>query len=105
MTLRRQIVDLARLGLLDDADQVGGVGQVAVVHGEAQILLVRILIEMVDTAGVEGRRAALDAVHHVALLQQEFRQIGAVLAGDPGHERYTFRHGLPVSECWMNYAP
>ena len=31
-------------------------------------------------------RAALDAVHLIALLQQELGQVGAVLAGDAGDE-------------------
>ncbi len=62
MALGGKIVDLVGLGLLDDADQIGGIGQVAVMQNEPLILLVRILVEMVDAAGVEGRRAALDAV-------------------------------------------
>jgi hypothetical protein len=37
--------------------------------------------------GVEQRGAALDAVHLVALFQQELGQIGAVLAGDAGDQR------------------
>ena len=35
MALRREVVDLVRLHLLDDADQVGGVGQVTVVQDTA----------------------------------------------------------------------
>ena len=37
------------------------------------------------------RRAADDAVHLVALLEQQLGQVGAVLAGDPGDER-LLRH-------------
>jgi len=43
---------------------------------------VRIVIEVIDAIGIERRRPALYAVHRVALVQQELRQIGAVLAGD-----------------------
>jgi len=32
-------------------------------------------VHMIDARRVKRRRAALDAVHHVALAQQEFRQI------------------------------
>jgi hypothetical protein len=32
---------------------------------------VRVLVEVVDAVGVEERRAALDAVHLVALVEQE----------------------------------
>ncbi len=53
---------------------------------EVVTLLMRVVIEMVDAIGVEQRRAALDAVHRIALGQQEFGQIGAVLAGDAGDE-------------------
>ena len=84
--LRREVVDLVRLHLLDDADQVGGIGQVAVVQHEIAVGDVRVLVQVVDAVGVEQRGAALDAVDHVALFQQEFGKIGAVLAGDAGDE-------------------
>ena len=94
MALGGEIVDLVGLGLLDDADQVGRVGHVAVMQDEARIGLVRVLIEMLDAAGVERRRAALDAVDHVALGQQQFGKIGAVLAGDAGDQGdFMFAHG------------
>ena len=46
----------------------------------------RVLIQMVDAFGVEQRGAAFDAVDGVAFLEQEFGEIGAVLAGDAGDE-------------------
>ena len=59
MALGTQVVDLIRLHLLDDPDQVGAVRQIAVVQGEPLIKLVRVLIQAVDPAGVvreAGRR-------------------------------------------------
>ncbi len=53
VALRRQIVDLVRLHLLDDADQIGGIGQVAIVQVQPHAALVRILVEMIDAIGVE----------------------------------------------------
>ena len=44
VALRRQIVNLIRLHLLHDADQIGGVGQIAVVQDHTQIALMRVLI-------------------------------------------------------------
>ncbi|MPN47678.1 hypothetical protein SDC9_195282 [bioreactor metagenome] len=82
MTLRSKVVDLVGLHLLDDADQVGGIGQVAVVQDQAPAWLVRILVEVIDALGVEGGGTTLDAMDLVALFQQKFRQIGAVLTGD-----------------------
>jgi hypothetical protein len=43
------------LYLLDDADQAGRVGEVAVMEDEAAILFVRILVQVVDAVGVEQR--------------------------------------------------
>ena len=48
---------------------------------EVAVVDVRILVQVVDAVGVEQRRAALDAVHLVALLEQELGQVGAILAG------------------------
>ena len=95
MRLRREIVDLVGLRLLDDADQIGGVGQVAIVQDEARIGIMRILVEMLDPPGVEARRPTLDAVHLVALGEQQFGEIGAVLAGDAGDQsHFVLVHGV-----------
>ena len=46
----------------------------------------RILVKVIDPGGVETARPALHPMHHVALLQQELRQIATVLAGDTGDQ-------------------
>ena len=91
MALRRQIVDLVRLSFLHHADQVGGVGHIAEMQPQAWVAFMRVLIEAVDAAGVEGGRTPLDAVNPVTLAQQPFGQKGAVLAGNARNER-GFRH-------------
>ena len=53
MRLRREIVDLVRLGFLHDADDVGRISHIAVVQMEGNTLLVRIMDEMIDALGVE----------------------------------------------------
>ena len=95
--LGAEIVDLVGLHLRHHADQVGGVGQVAVMQLEAGARHVAVVVQMVDAAGVEGGGAALDAVHLIPLLEQQFREIGAVLAGDAGDEGdlATIRHHVP----------
>src|SRR5262249_23995148 len=87
MGLGREIVDFGRLGLLDDADEVGGVGEVAVVHEEPRALLVGIDIEVIDPGGVERRRTPLDAVDRVTLLQQQLSEKCTVLTGYAGDQR------------------
>lgn len=51
---------------------------------EVAVLHVGVLVDMVDTIGVEERGTALDAMDDVAFFEQEFGEIGAVLAGDSG---------------------
>ena len=64
------MVNLVRFELVDQFDEVDGVGQVAIVKEKLHAMNVRILIQMVDSIGVEGARAPDDAVDLVALLQQ-----------------------------------
>jgi hypothetical protein len=78
--LRGKIVDLGRLRLLNDADDVGRIRHVAVMQEERRLALVRIDIEMVDTLGVQGRRAPLHAVDDITLFQKELGKVAAVLA-------------------------
>ena len=49
---------------------------------KVRVLLVQVLVEPIDTGGVEERAAPLDAMDGVPLPQQERGQIGPVLAGD-----------------------
>jgi hypothetical protein len=86
MALRGEVVDLVGLRLLDDAQQGERIGHVAVVQDEAAIGIVRILVEMIDALRIDERGAALDAVHDVALAEQELGEVGAVLAGDAGDQ-------------------
>ena len=48
-----EIIDFVGLRLLHDADDVGGVGHVAIFRSKATPFLVRIVIEMIDPRGVE----------------------------------------------------
>ena len=68
MALRGKVVDLVGLHFLHDPDQVGAVGQVAVMQVETLVIDVRILVDILDPTGVEARAAALHAVDFVALL-------------------------------------
>ena len=94
MALGCQVVDFVRLHFLHDADQVAGVRKIPVVQNELAAFLVRSLIKVVDTIRIEQGRAALDAVDFIALVQKEFRQIGAVLTSDAGNE--CFLHELRI---------
>ena len=46
---------------------------------------VRVLVDVVNTLGIEQRRATLDAMDYVALFQQKLRQIRAILPSNTGN--------------------
>jgi len=86
VALGAEVIDLVRLHLAQDAGEIGGVGEVAVVQAESGVIAMWIDIEVIHPLGVEGRGAALDAVDLVAFVQQELGEIGTVLAGDASDE-------------------
>jgi hypothetical protein len=100
MRLCAEVIDLVRLDLLDQADQVGRIGEIAVMQYEAAAGLMRVLIQMVDTIGIEQRGTALDAVDLVALVEQQFGQISAVLAGNAGNQCPLHFDELPFLIRW-----
>ena len=57
-----EVVDFGGADLGDDGDQVGGIAEIAVVKEELDAGGVTVLVEMVNAAGVEGRRTTDDAV-------------------------------------------
>ena len=86
VALGAEVVDFVGLDLLNDADEVAGVGEIAVVQLEPSLGDMGILINVVDALGVERGGAPLDAVDNVAFFEQEFGEVGAILTGDAGDE-------------------
>lgn len=86
MALGGEVVDFVGLNLLNDADEAGAIGQVAMMEEEAYAFVVTILVEMIDAVCVEETRATLYAVDDVAFIEQKFRKIGTVLTGNTGDE-------------------
>jgi hypothetical protein len=56
----------------------------------------RVLVDVVDAVGVERRRPADQAVHLVALAQQQLGEVAAILTGDTGDDGF-FGLGLSHS--------
>ena len=79
VALRAEVVDFGGLDLLDQAAQVRRIGQVSVVQEQPYSVQMRIAVQMVDPPRVEAARTPDDAVHLVALLQQQLGQIGTIL--------------------------
>ena len=65
--------------------------------------LMRVDVDIVDATGVEGRRAALDAVHDVAFIEKETREKRSILTGDAGDQRDLVAHSVRSAlmfGCW-----
>jgi hypothetical protein len=58
----------------------------------------RILVEMLNTVGVEGRRTPYQAVDDGALAEQLLREVGAVLPGGPVMSAVV----CDISDCWTS---
>jgi hypothetical protein len=54
---------------------------------QSALVYMRVGIEMIDTLGIKGRRAPFHAMDDIVSLHQEFRQIGAILTGNPCDQR------------------
>jgi hypothetical protein len=93
MTLGRKIVDLIRLHLLNDPDQIRSIGQIAVVESEPNVPLMRILVQVVDAVSIEERCATLDAMNLIALRQEQFGEICPVLSRYAGNQRFLSHSG------------
>ena len=89
MALGAQVVDLIGLDLLDDLDQIAAVREISVVENQSGIHIVGILVQMIDPAGVEAAGPSFDPMNDVSLLQQQFGQVTAVLAGDSADQGDT----------------
>jgi hypothetical protein len=85
VTLRTQIVNLIWLHLLDDMEQVAGVGQVAIMQHKIALADVWVLVQVVDAVRVEEGAAPPDAVNLISFAQKEFREVGPILPCNAGY--------------------
>ncbi len=97
VTLRGQVVHLVGPDLLDQAVEAAGVGHVAVMKREPGPpgVVGATVLKVIDAAPIHRGGSADDAVHLVALFEQELGQVRAVLSGNPCDERSSV-HDLAV---------
>ncbi len=68
-------------------------------QNEVLVLHVWVLVDVVDTLGIEQGSATLDAVHLVAFFKEKLGEVGTVLAGDAGDQRFLSIHFDVVQFC------
>ncbi len=67
MTLRRQMIDLVRLNVVYQSQEIGRVGSIAVVQKETHSIKVRIFVEVIDAPGIKRRSATDNSVNLISL--------------------------------------
>ena len=67
MRLGRQVVHLVWRDLHQERGQSGPIGEIGVVQEQSVLGLVRVVIEVIDSLGIEGGRAANEAVNLIPL--------------------------------------
>jgi hypothetical protein len=91
MALGAKVVDLVWLRFLNDANQVTGVRQIAVMQLEVGVINMRVLVDVVNALRVKERSAPLDAVNYVSFFQQKLGKIRAILPCNSSDEGYFYR--------------
>jgi hypothetical protein len=80
--------------MLNDLDEAARIGQVAVMEQKMTAVCVRIFVDMIDPARVEGGGAPLDSMHLISLRKQQLSQIGSILSGNTRNQR-SFHNSAP----------
>ncbi len=96
VALRAEVIDLVGIDRLEHPAQPGAVGHIAIMQAQPGAGEMRIVVEVIDAVGIEQARPPHQAMHLIALGQQQLGQVGAVLAGDAGDQR-ALRHGSTLS--------
>lgn len=99
MTLCGQVVDLVRLHLLNDPNQVGGIGQVAIMENQASVRIMRALVQVINPVRIKKRGPPFDTMDFVPFLQKELREVGSVLPCYPCDQR-----SFQVSPLYKKYG-
>ena len=88
MRLCRQIINLVRLNLLDQAQDIRGIRQIAVMQLQPGVFVMTVLIKMINPRCIERRSTALHAVNLISLFQQQLGKIRTVLPSNSSNKRF-----------------
>src|ERR1043166_8528418 len=103
MALRRQVVDFFRLDIFNQARHGAGVAQVTVMELEGRLVGMRIGVNVIQAAGVEGAGPANDAMDLVPLGQQQLGKIRTVLSRDTCNQRFLRHKKEPLASLTRSH--
>ena len=93
MALGAKVVNLVGLQVVEQLDQLHGIRKVSVMQVEPRVVDQGILVEVIESVGVEGGCPANDPMDFISLFQQKLGQIGAILPGYSGN-KCLFHDGI-----------
>jgi hypothetical protein len=82
MALGTQMVDFIGLKAVKQPHQTRRVGEIGKVQKQPRLALVPIWKDAIDAGSIETAGPALNAMNHIAFIQQKFSQVGSILTGD-----------------------
>jgi hypothetical protein len=86
VALGGEVVDLRRADLPNQPGQAVAIGHVSMMEHQGSLHLMNVAVQVFDPLGAEGARPADEPVDFVALVEQEFGEVRAILACDAGDE-------------------
>ena len=87
VALTREMINFRRLHLRKDATKRRAIGKIAVMEEEPVTVNRLIRAQMVDTGTEEIARSPNDTMNRVSFLEEQLRQIRAILTGDARNQR------------------
>src|SRR5215472_678945 len=87
VALGSEVIYFIGVNCFQNPPQSGTVGEIAIMQGQPRTNEMGVMVEMINTIGVEEASAPDQAVHFVAFRKQELRKIRAVLTGNAGNQR------------------
>lgn len=92
MRLSSEIVDLIGEDCVEPSTEGRGIGEIRIVKLHSSLVgVVGVDVDVIDPLGVEVGGAANEAVHLIAFVEEEFSEVGTILAGDAGDQCYLAR--------------
>jgi hypothetical protein len=82
MTLSRQVIDFARLNVVDQVAELPSIVEVSIMEKKLTFRIMRIRIDVVYPLCVERARSPNEAMNFIALLQKKLGKITTILPGD-----------------------
>jgi len=92
VALRAQVINFVGCRTFQQAVEIRGIRQVAVVQEEPLVMNLRIIEQMVNPPGVETARATDHAVDDIPFFKKLFSEVGTILSGNSCDES-DFSHG------------